>query len=127
MNEDIGQLLDRILDEVTALNGPKLLLVFLIAVGYGLKTIKQIDNEHIPKILAVAGAMFAPFLVGWPATGDMDASLRYAEIAAWCQVLMQGFLLGVAARLIHQCILKKWFDDRFGNGIMKPTTETKTP
>lgn len=112
---DSIELVDQLIRDVTALKGPKLLIAFLIALGYGLQKAPLIDSKYIPRILVLLGIVLAPVLVAWPTPETMEPGVRFNDITAWVQVGVQGFLLACGAWLLHAKILKRMIDDKIGN------------
>lgn len=113
-------LLDSFLLEVLKLKGPKLLAVFLIVLGYGLKFIPKFPNQFIPVIVLLSGTALAPFMLAWPQPGEIDPALRYPEVAAWAQTLLAGFLVGGLSWLLHAKLLRKVIDEKL-NGTREIT------
>lgn len=92
---------------ILALKGPPLLMATLIAVGYGFRLYPRFPNRSIPLMVVVLGVLLSPLLLPWPDRGELHPGLRWPAPAAAAQVLMQGFLVGIAAWLFHLKILKK--------------------
>ena len=105
-------MLDQLLLEVLKLEGPKLLAVFLIVLGYGLKAIPMFPNRFIPAFVLLLGTALGPVLLAWPQSTEQDSGLKFADIAAWLQILIAGFLVGALSWALHEKLLKKWIDDK---------------
>ena len=98
--------------QVTALVGAPLLVVFLIALGYGLKATPVYPNRFIPHAVCLLGALLAPMFIGYPPLEKMPHRLVYPEIAAAMQVHVQGFLLAALSWLSHAQILRRLIDSK---------------
>jgi hypothetical protein len=119
------EMLDSFLLEVLKLEGPKLLAVFLIVLGYGLKFIPRFPNKYIPAVILLLGTALAPFLLAWPQPGELDPGLRYAGVAAWIQTLLAGFLVGALSWLLHTKFLRKYIDEKVNGNNGKPSAVTE--
>jgi hypothetical protein len=104
--------LNPIIEDILKLEGPQLMLVFLIMEGYLLKMLPYINNKYIPFFVVGSGGVLSPFLIAWPDYTKLSYTLRFPEVAAWIQAIFIGFLLGFAAWYIHRRWLKKWIDDK---------------
>lgn len=116
--------LDSFIVDILALKGPKLLIVFLIVLGYGLQAVPIFPNKYIPRVVLVLGILLSPFILSWPQPGQMPPELRYPDLAAWTQTLMAGFLLAAVSWLLHNKLLKPYIDDKLG--AEKKTDSLKT-
>lgn len=94
---------------------PEILLVIgIIALGYGLKAIPQFPNQLIPLVNLLIGGSVYP-LISSP--GSVDYAMRYPIVR---QVLC-GLIIGCAAHYVHALLLKKWLDKYL------PSPETNDP
>jgi drug/metabolite transporter (DMT)-like permease len=114
------EITDQLLLEITALTGPKLLMAFLVAVGYALQAVPQVPNRFIPHVNIALGSVLAPLFIGVPATGQMPHNLALPDVTAWAQVLMTGFLLSCATWLMHAKLLKPLIDDKLAGSGPNP-------
>lgn len=119
--------IDPVLVSLTALKGPKLLIAFLVVVGYGLKFVPGFSNRYIPYVTMPLGALLAPFLVAWPKPENMEPDLRYNEVAAWIQVEIMGVLLASVAWAMHAKILKRVIDNKFETPSFTPPEGSDKP
>jgi hypothetical protein len=119
--------IDPLLISLTALRGPKLLIAFVVVLGYGLKLIPSFPNKYIPAATLCAGPILAPFIVAWPQPGDMEPNLRYNEAAAWIQIIIMGVLLSSLAWATHAKILRKLIDDKLETKSYTPEPGKDTP
>jgi hypothetical protein len=117
------ELTDEIILQVTALTGPKLLMAFLLALGYLLQAIPWVPNRFIPHVLLSVGTVLSPLFIGVPGTGEMHHALILPDVTAIVQVAMTGFLLAAATWAIHAKLLKPRIDDR----ISPPTEPPPKP
>lgn len=108
----IKELIDKSILELTALQGPSLVVVFIIMLGYALKMIPKFPNKFIPLVSFIVGPILTPFMVKWPDVGDMPSGVRWPEITAWATVLVMGLLLACLAWILHGKFLRKLIDDK---------------
>lgn len=104
--------IDPFIIQLTTLKGPKLVIVFLIMLGYMLKMLPQVPNRVIPFVNCLVGPVLSVFLVAWPTPGSMDHDLLYPHVAAWVQAVINGALLAILAWVIHRQVLRKYLDDK---------------
>lgn len=115
-----GQIIDELILSIVMLKGVKLLVVFLLAMGYGLKVVPGFQNRLIPLVTVTMSTVLAPFFLGWPQPGDMDPCICCPDTLAVMQILMTGFLLGCGTWMLHAKLLKGIIDGKlFKNGDTK--------
>ena len=108
--------LDSIIQSIVTLHGAKLVIVTCIGLGYLLKLIKKFPNTYIPHCVVLAGAPLAVLLMAWPSPASQEPGIRFIEAAAWTQASIGGLLLGAAGWLLHNKVLRKYLDEKLGNG-----------
>lgn len=106
------ELIDQLIKTVTALTGAPLLVVFLWAIGYAVKFCPLIPNRYIPLITLSLSVVIGPFFIGWPECGKMPHDLCCPEATVWLQVMIQCFLIGCGAWLLHDKGLRKLIDSK---------------
>mgnify|MGYP000384882049 CR=1 FL=1 len=127
---DISEMLDEMILQVTRLQGPSAVVVFVIMLGYACKMIQGFPNRYIPLVSFVAGPALTLILVGPPGTEQMPPNLFWPDLAAYTSCLVTGFLLSCLAWIMHAKVLRKWIDDKVpalnpGRTVEK-TEEVKT-
>lgn len=88
-----------ILNQITSLKGVALIAVCLLALGYVLKAIPQIPNALIPASVITGGMILTPIL-GEP--GAVSPDIKHPLVG----LVLQGFLIGVAAWILHEKVIK---------------------
>lgn len=125
---DISEMLDEMILQVTRLQGPSAVVVFVIMLGYACKMIQGFPNRYIPLVSFVTGPVLTLILVGPPGTGQMPPNLFWPDLAAYTSCLVTGFLLSCLAWIMHAKFLRKWIDDKvpaLNPGRTTATTEVK--
>lgn len=80
----------------------------LIMFGYVIRMIPWIENRWIPMLNCfLIGPALSFFLLGWPSNGDINPNCRWPEACAYVVAYQRGFLIGVAAWMMHGFVLKK--------------------
>jgi len=94
------EMLNNLLADVLALKDQGLVMVVCIALGYVLKITPVFPNAYIPHAVILLGAGLNPCIVG---RGNVspDVSNPLAHL------VMQGFVIGVAAFAAHHLIISK--------------------
>ena len=108
------QIIDDVGRSLLSMSGEALTVVVCISIGYAVKLTK-IRTRYIPAIVLCTGAIFYSFV---SSSGDQPPSLSFPIV----RQIGIGFVLGVAAWLIHQSVLRKILDSK-----MFKDDETKTP
>jgi hypothetical protein len=125
------EVIDQLIVSIITLTGPKLLIVTLLAVGYGLKIVPQrfFPNKFIPLVTVPAGTILGPFFLGWPCIADFDPKLCCPEVAMYLQVYMQGFLLACGTWALHAKVLKRVLDQKLfkADDASSPATNIEPP
>jgi len=116
--------LDRLLLQISTLNGPTLLIFTLWMVGYFFKIVPMINNKWIPLITFVAALGMTPFLVIWPDVGQQGLTVKFPGISAWIQTFDRGILYWAVSWVTHQKVLKKYIDDKL-NGVLNGNGKTQ--
>lgn len=105
--------LNPLIEALTKLHGPPLVIVFLIVNGYMLKMTKVFPNRFIPLVNAILAPALTILLVEWP---DKEQTwmlkVKWPAIAAWATSLLQGTLYNFIAWVGHAKFLRKWIDDK---------------
>lgn len=121
MNNDYGEILTRL----TELDGPSLLIAFLLMLGYALKVTAVFPNRCIPSAIMVVGPCLSPFVVGLGDVGDVGRRVPYPDVCIWLQAICRGFILSAATWMIHHAAIRKIeqkLASLFGNGKTEPGT-----
>ena len=121
-------LINPLLNAVTSLHGEALVIFFLVVNGYMWKMVPSFPNRWIPLINMLLGPLLCVAVVKWPDPADTwMQQVKYAELAAWANTLMQGVALSFVAWVLHHKILKTLIDDKvpaMNPGMTKETKET---
>jgi len=128
--------LDKIILQISALQGPTLLIFTLWITGYVMKLLPQrwVPNQVIPLANFGLAIVMTPFLVAWPEPGQQMLGLKYPDASAWIQTIDRGILFWALAWFTHAKFLRKLIDDKLnglngknGNGKDVPVVTGTTP
>lgn len=91
------------------LDGPLLLIAFLLMLGYALKLMPEtwFPNDRIPLAIMGVGPVLSLFLVGYSEPGKMPPNIPFPEAAALIQALCRGFILSAFTWMFHAAALKR--------------------
>jgi hypothetical protein len=117
---DMTEMLDSLILQVTTLKGPSAVVVFIIMLGYALKMVPKFPNKYIPLASFVIGPVLTLILVGPPGTGTLSPNLFWPDLAAHVSCLVTGFLLSCVAWIMHAKFLRKMIDDKVPELNPKP-------
>lgn len=121
MNNDYGEILTRL----TQLDGPALLIAFLLMLGYGLRVSAVFPGKYIPRVIMIVGPCMSPFVIGLSEPGEIGHRIPYPVIAIWVQAICRGFIFATFTWMIHHAAIRK-IEQRlaslFGTGKPEPAT-----
>lgn len=127
---DMTEMLDQLILQVTQLKGPSAVVVFIIMFCYMLKMWRLFPNRFIPIVGAILGPILTLILVGPPGTGSLAPNLFWPDLAAHVSCIVTGFLLFCVAWIMHAKFLRKLIDDKVpelnpGRVVSTSTSESK--
>lgn len=103
MNNDYNEIFTRL----TQLDGPALLVAFLLMLGYGLKVTSLFPNKYIPRAIMIAGPGLSPFVIGLSDPGEVSHRIPYPVVAIWLQALCRGFIFASVTWMAHHAAIRK--------------------
>lgn len=114
------QVITDIFNQILSSKPEILLTLFIIALGYTLKSIAVFPNRFIPLMNLLIGGIVYP-LISSP--GNVDYAMRYPIVR---QVIC-GLIIGCAAHYIHALFLKKWLDKYLPLADQDPPADVPKP
>lgn len=98
-----------LMTKIFASQPPVFLGIFLIALGYGLKSLASVPNRFIPRINYLVAMLVFP-LIAKPDPSSLPQQLP--ELAGLIRNVMGGIIIATVAWVAHAFILRR-FIDRF--------------
>lgn len=96
-----------LLAKVFSSQPPVFLGIFLIALGYGLKSMASVPNRYIPRVNYLVGVVVFP-LIAKPDPASLPQ--QFPQVAEVIRNGMGGVIIATVAWLAHAFILKRIID-----------------